>query len=63
MTGKRKAAKAASTQVPASPSEANKVPPAKMPGQILNDDGGRPLVDEGGRPIVAGTSNDPSVAE
>lgn len=62
MTAKRRSPKAASDQVPASPSEANKVPPAKMPGQIINDDGGRPLVDDGGRPIVAGTSNDPSVA-
>lgn len=27
-------------------------PPARMPGQIVTDDGGRPEVDDGGRPIV-----------
>jgi hypothetical protein len=52
MTAKRRSAKAAADQVPASPSAANKVPPAKMPGTILLDDGGRPVVDDGGRPVI-----------
>jgi hypothetical protein len=60
MTAKRRSPKAG--QVPASPSEANKVPPAKMPGQIKLDEGGRPLVDEGGRPIIVGSSNDPDAS-
>lgn len=30
------------------------IPPAKTPGQLATDEGGRPLVDEGGRPVVEG---------
>lgn len=29
-------------------------PPAKMPGALVVDDGGRPVTDDGGRPVPVG---------
>jgi len=59
MTPRKRTSPATRGQVAPSSSEANKRPPAKVAGQIINDAGGRPRVDEGGRPLVAGSSNDP----